>query len=333
MRSLYAAAIAVALLLCVVPLAQGHEDPGEQIAALSAQIAQHPDDAALYMRRADLRRIRREWPEALADLQAVNGLDPVPATADLLAARVLLEADNPHAALAAIDRFVARDGSSAAGHLLRARILVHLGSSADAAAEFTRGIDLARAAGTRAQPDDYLDRARALSSGGAMSFDEAIRGLDEGTNDLGAAIALQLYAIDLEVERHHWDAALARLAALQARATRKESWIERRADILLLAGRRPEARQCYLEAQAAVQKLPERLRTTRAITDMAQRIQFRLSSLDASAGTHGALAGEDGAVASGQGALAGDAHDALAGRQARQAGDDVARPPQRAASR
>jgi len=275
-----ARASAVALVLALPPAACAHEEPSLQEDQLSEQIALHPDDAALYLHRAELHRSQREWTAGVADLQTASRLDPELAVVDLSLARMLLEADNPQAALPAVDRFLGLHGDHAGARLTRARILVRLGSSKEATDEFTRGIELAKRdgqGGKGAQPDDYLERARVLACEGGAHVDEAIRGLDEGTAALSGAITLQLLAIDLELGQRRWDAALRRLAVLEAAANRKETWIARRADVLARAGRVEESAQAYRAALAAIDALPERLRTTTAATALVARIRASLS--------------------------------------------------------
>lgn len=272
-----------AVFLAIASSACAHGDPVDQIEELTRQIASEPD-AALYMHRADLHRTRRQWAEAIADLQAASRLDPKLTAVDLLAAKVLFEADNPHASLAAVDRFLDHHGDHAAARLIRARSLAKIGRHEEAAGEFTRGIDLARAAGVAPQPADYLDRARELASTGETRIEEAIRGLDEGAAVLGGAITLQLRAIELETERASWTSALARLAAVEAAAQRKEQWIARRADVLVRAGRSAEAIEAFEEALAAIDALPARLRGTEATRNLAATMLSRLAALRGTAG-------------------------------------------------
>ena len=272
-----------ALLICVaLPLsAIADEDTGVQVKHATEEIALHPDDAELYLRRAELYRSRREWAAGLADLQTAKRLNPDLAAIELSLARLLLAADNPQQALVAIDSFLSLHGDHAGAHLMRARILVRLGSRREAVDEFTRGIDLARRSGTEGkgpQPDDYLERARLLACDDIGQVAEAIRGLDEGVVALRGAITLQLLAIDLELARRNWDAALDRLAAVEARANRKETWMARRADILAQAGRVDEASRAYAAALAAIEALPERLRSTGSTAELASRVREGLAA-------------------------------------------------------
>lgn len=256
--------------------ANAHDDPGAQLVELTRRIESDPKDASLYLRRADLFRTRGEWTAAVSDLQAARRLAPDLDTVDFALARVLFEAGTPGPALEASDRFLAARPDHAGAHLLRARVLVALGRPREAAAELTRGIELSTRLGSRAaSPDDYLERARLLACPPIGDTAGALAGLDEGVQALGGAIALQMLAIDLEVERKDWDAALARIAAVERRAQRKETWIVRRGDVLAVAGRREEAGRAYGEALAAIDALPARLRTTDATAKLAAHARER----------------------------------------------------------
>jgi predicted Zn-dependent protease len=273
-----AVAVFVLAVLVTGP-ALAHDDPDHQVAELSAAIERSPRDANLLVQRAELHRFRRDWQAGLADLQAARELDPALDAVDLAVAELTLDAGNTGAALPAIGRFLARRPDHAKGHLVRARILLRDGRGLDAAAEFSRGIALAASApdgSSLVQPDDYLDRAKALATAGADHVDEAVRGLDEGIVALGRPITLELLAIELEEKRGRVDEALARLAAVEARANRKETWMARRADLLASAGRRDDAVAAWRDALAAIDRLPPRTRESRATQDLAASIRGRL---------------------------------------------------------
>jgi tetratricopeptide (TPR) repeat protein len=258
--------------LLLVPVGTPAHQPDHELEECEEEIREHPNEATGYLHRAELRRTRRQWADATADLQTAARLDPELSVIDLSLAGLLLESGNPAPASEAVDRFLARHPDHAAAHLLKARILVRLGSRRPAIEEFTRGIDLARRGdGKGAQPDDFLQRARLESCVG--NEEAALRGLDEGLVQLGDAITLQLLAIDLELSQSHWDGALARLARIEAAARRKESWIARRAGILADAGRPDEAAKAWAEAEAAIELLPASLRSAPATRELEARVR------------------------------------------------------------
>jgi hypothetical protein len=129
------------------------------------------------------------------------------------------------------------------------------------------------------QPGDYLGRAQAEAACDPPRIDDAIRSLDEGARTLGGAITLRLAALDLEIAGRRWDAALARIAAIEADAQRKETWIVRRADLLRTAGRSEEAAAAYRAAAAAIEALPAAMRSREASSELSRHVDESLAEL------------------------------------------------------
>jgi predicted negative regulator of RcsB-dependent stress response len=264
-------------MLAGVP-ASAHDDPEHELVVLSAQIEAEPASAPLRLQRAELNRARRDWAAALADLQAASTLDPSMAAVDLALARLMLDSGDLPAARQAAERFALRSPRNVTGHLVRARILLASGDKSGAADEFTRAVDIdreRRGDASAIQPDDYLDRARALADTGRI--DEAVEGLDEGIASLGGAVTLQLLAIELDEKRGNVDGALARVAALEAHANRKEAWMARRGDILAEAGRGEEAKAAYRNALETISALPPRARDNGATVDLEASVRRKLA--------------------------------------------------------
>jgi predicted Zn-dependent protease len=275
------ALFAATLFLANPSSAVAHDDPENELVELSERIASDPGSASLHLERAELNRARRDWAAALADLQAASRLDPSMAAVDLALARLMLDSGNIPAARDAADRFVGRSPGSVGGHLVRARALLRFGAKLDAAASFSRAIDLdrSRRGGDTSgiQPDDYLDRARALAD--SDRTDEAVDGLDQGLALLGDAVTLQLLAIELDERRGNVDGALARVARMEASARRKEVWMARRGDLLAAAGRPDDAARAYRETIVTISALPARARDNAATADLEASVRGKLAAL------------------------------------------------------
>ena len=279
-------ACAISLVICLIlalPI-RSHEEIEVQVAEITQRMGIDPDNATLFLRRAELHRLHRDWPAALDDYRRAIELDPDLRIVHLSIGRLFLDADLPAPALVALDRFIAAVPDHAEAHLLRARIFLRLERRLDAAAELTRGIDLGwtRHGSRGPGPDDYLDRARALAAEGGEHVEEALRGLDDGARRLGGALTLRLLAIDIEIDRKRWDAALERLSAIEALSPRKEKWLVRRGEVLMAAGRLPEAREAFQSAIEAIEALPDHCRGTRAMSELAARIRGVLSTISVS---------------------------------------------------
>jgi predicted Zn-dependent protease len=184
----------------------------------------------------------------------------------------------PLRAFEALDRFLAKEPDHPRGRVLRARALVKLGKRREAVGEFTRAIDQTPAGGLP-EPEYYLERAQALGAEGGEYAKEALGGLDEGLARLGPVVTLQLCAIDLEMARNRYDAALERLEKLAAQSARKESYLARRGEILEKAGKLGEARQANVKALEALESLPPHKRKTRAMERLRGRLAQAIERL------------------------------------------------------
>jgi predicted negative regulator of RcsB-dependent stress response len=145
-----------------------------------------------------------------------------------------------------------------------------------AAADFTAAISVS----ARPEPEYFLERAAALAAATPPRWAEAIQGLDDGLKQLGSGvITLQLAALDFETRAGRLDEALGRIDRASANAARKESWHVRRGALLVQAGRPADARHAYEAALAATAALPERVRKTRAVTDLENQAKEALGKL------------------------------------------------------
>ncbi len=270
-----------AVFLCLsaaVAQPQAHPEIDWQIAEFTRRIEARPTDTSLYVHRGELHRIHRDWPAAKADFLQARALDPQLETIDFHLGRLELEAGDLAAAVAALDRFLAKHPDHEPALAARAEARSRGGRYLEAARDWTRAI----AATDGPQPTHYIERARALVAAGNDHVAEALRGLDEGLTRLGRPVTLELEAIELELRRGAYDSALARVDRIAAAAARQESWLVRRAEILELAGRPDEARAAYARALVAIEALPASRRGNRAMlklrgqaADAVERLQAR----------------------------------------------------------
>jgi tetratricopeptide (TPR) repeat protein len=258
--------------------ARAHVPLDRQIVDLNARIAGRPAEASLYLKRGEIHRSRSDWNAAAADYRRARELDPALDVVDFCRGRMLLEADRPAEALPILDGFLLKHPDHAGALAARARVRARLGLSLPASEDLSRAIAQYRPT-LNADPDLYLERARALAEGGEPRLEEALRGLDQGLGALGPLVALGLYASELEVRLKRFDAALARIDRLAAFSPRKESYLVRRGAILEAAGRTAEARQAYALALQAIASLPDGRRGARAVDDLAARARAGLARL------------------------------------------------------
>lgn len=183
----------------------------------------------------------------------------------------MLESRKLRQARLVLDRFLRHQSNHVEGLVTRARVLAKLGSRDLAARDFTRALSIT----LTPEPELYLERANVLAGEG-HNIEEALRGLDEGINRLGPIVTLQLLAIDLELRRNNYSAALARLDTITEQSERKEMWLVRRGEILKSAGRNEEARAAFSAALIAIESLPLERRQSRAISELQVRARSGL---------------------------------------------------------
>lgn len=259
--------------ICLTPnRSRAHGDLHEQIEQVTKQIAKDPQNAELYLKRGELHRAHQEWDDAQADYDRALALDPGLFVIDYTRGRMFLEAGWPRSAKVSLDRFLRRQTNHVEALTARARASMKLEQHLDAARDYTAAI---RHAAT-GRPELYIERAQALAAEGAAHFEEALGGLDEGMQKMGTLVTLQLYAIDVELKRKHFDAALERLEKIAAQSPRKETWLARRGEILQQAGRGEEARKAFERALQAIGALPPARRNVPAMAELEKRIKTAL---------------------------------------------------------
>ena len=275
-RHLLVAGVSAALA-GAVPDALADGPLHEQIAEVTQQLTEHPDDTALLLRRGELHRLHNQWTEARTDFQRVQRLTPDDPEPLFRLGRLALDEGKPDEAVAWLTRFVAQQPDHVDGQLHLARSLARSHRPAAAVPHFTRAIALAK----KPRPEWFAERCHAQTALPGDHTAEALAGLDEGSAQLGQLPALQLEAIELELRRHDFDAALRRLDTILAGSERKERWLQRQGEILELAGRGPAARTAYTAARAAFEALPLRLQRSFTLLHFQRELDDRLVALTA----------------------------------------------------
>lgn len=234
----------IVVTLCFVVGTGGswaHGDLDERIEALSRVVAESPQRAEVWLQRADLRRQHGEFSEALADTQKALQLQPDWPPALLQTARILLDQQQYVLALEAANACLTRDPGNADALVIRARSHTHLADTNAAIGELSAALVETQ----HPTPDLYLERARLQA--GLGRFSDAVDGLDEGMARLGETPSLAYPAFEYEREAGDFGAALARLEKL-GHFMRRETFLTLKGEVLLEAGRGPEATKVFLEA-------------------------------------------------------------------------------------
>jgi len=265
------------VLLAIAPV-WPHADLERQIEAITERLSSDPENAALYLRRAELHRLHGDGSAARVDLARTRRLDPALAGVDLSLGRLWLGEGRPDRAVDALGRFLDQQPDSSDGLALRARARMELGRHASAVEDFDAAILHHPSPG----PDLYLLRSRALQAAGTSYRPAALEGLEAGLRSTGGAVLLELEALELERALGRFDAALIRIDRLAAASPRPESWLIRRGEVLEAGGRAGEAAAAYRGALAAMAELPPGRRDSPGVTKLAEQADSALVRLSSS---------------------------------------------------
>ena len=264
----------VVLYWCGVGLTVlGHGDTHEQIEALTDVLKQNPDHVASLLERADLYRRHRQFNEALIDLDRVRLLSPTNNAAYYLTGLTLLEQGEFNKAETVLQDFLSRSPRSPRGQLALARVFTHQQRHLNAAQAYELAVDYQ----VTPSPDLYLARAQAYMNAGEAYLAQALEGLEEGITLIGPLITFRRLAIAIEIEQGKFHNALVRVNGILQDVDRKETWLVKKAQILTAMGRNEEAHQQFLLAERAIERLPERPRTSPAIRTLRQTIHANLN--------------------------------------------------------
>ena len=266
----YGLLLACWLGLLTVP-AEAHEDPSDQVSHHSRLLLERPQDPDLHLRRGELLRLAGQWDEAEADYRSALAAGADPSVVALCRAGLALDRDEPGAALTALEPLA--DQSSAAC-LIRGRALRRLERLPEAATSLSRAIELS----ARPRPGDYLELSAVIADQGASFIPEALAVLDAGSMRLGPIATLTHAAVQLEIERGQFVAALDRLEAAPPAQRQAPAWLARRGEILRQAGRELEAQAAFTESLARIGELPPNRRSTPAMRELESRLRGNLGA-------------------------------------------------------
>jgi predicted Zn-dependent protease len=268
--------LATALFFVRTERASAHGDLHGQIEKVSAEIAKEPQNADLYLRRGELRRLHAEFSEAASDFEKAAALRPDWPQVEIAKSRLAFSAGNFEAAIAGMDRLLPKHPEYPEAWLIRARAKARLGKHVEAAKDYSEIVERV----DRPEQDIFLERAAALAVSGDDHLNEALRGLEVGLAKVGRVITLELAALDVELKLKRFDDALRRIDQIAAASKRQESWLARRGEVLIQAGRAEEARLTFRKALDAIAGLPPHIQATRSIAELKQRITTSIAKLE-----------------------------------------------------
>ena len=262
-----------ALCALALPSAVAEDDIIEAMEAINRQLAAAPKDPSLLVRRSQLYTLKGEYDLAVADLNQAGQIGGVP-TIDHEKAKLFLTAGFNETGLEYANRYVAANPNDYQGYLVRARLLTKLNRLSEAATEYFQVIEK-----NRDTPlDIFIEGAKAVSTEDGAYLPQALKMLDQGISRIGPVITLQSAALEAEIRQGSWDAALARVDRITQQTPRKDTWLAKRGDILVKAGRYDEARKAYQSALEAIEKLGPNQRRQTGTIEMEKQLKELIAS-------------------------------------------------------
>jgi len=259
--------------------ALGHGGYHERIAELTEEVKKNPSDPVLHFTLANLHGLHGDLKLALVNADRVDALAPGKFLTDLVRGDALLVANKFAKAKEALDRQLVSHPECARAWLLRARAEQRMGRDTASLSDYREA--LKRTASP--DPDLVQEVAGALAQKGHQ--EEAAEVLAAGIEKLGKIPSLVLRALDLEIAMKNFDAALQRVEEARQKAPRPEPWMARRATVLAQAGRIEESLAAWKALAKHLDSLPDRERTSRAMSKLAEETRQALAKLESASAT------------------------------------------------
>jgi tetratricopeptide (TPR) repeat protein len=252
-----------------------HGDIDEQIISVSKRLEANPTDPELYIKRGDLYRLHQDWQASLADFKQGQKLSPENREIHFYMGRLFWDSGEPENAKSNLDNYLSHYPDSIGGLTLRSRVLAKMNKVSLAVKDISKAIDLQ----SPPLPDLFIERKNLVIAQGPEHFEEALQGIEEGIATMGSLVIFIQTAMEIEIGLHRYDAALIRFNDLPEILQETPHWITKRGDILLDAGRKNEAFQCYFRSLELIKKYSKKKRRMKATLELELRLA-RIVSAD-----------------------------------------------------
>jgi len=264
----------------------GYTHPGSstRIAHLDEQIAIHPAEQTLYIKRGAEFAHLGQWTQAIRDFDLAETLG-VPEEVALQRGLLHYSRGEYSEARAALDRYLSLHPAHAQALLSRARASNAAGDRHSAIKDYQVYLAQARSP----HPGDLLAAARLLASSPDPAESGALALLDQGIITLGPVPQLQRYAVQLELRRNNLQGAMDRWQTMEAVLGQNPQWKIEMAELLFLAQREQDAMLLLVQASEQLSEL----RQTPARHKLQEKIR-RLTNATGSSHRQSSASNQDG---------------------------------------
>jgi len=249
-----------ALVLCplgFVGMGAAHSDVDPEIAEVTAELADQPNNVKLLLRRGQLYRFNGKFSDSLQDLNQAWQLDPDNRKVALARCRTLMALGYDHEAEPVLDQYLQDEaGASRVVALVeRAHLYARTNRADLALVDFSEALDFYPTV------ELYIERGHLQEELGQLAA--AAAGYREGLNHLRHASILRRELIRVETAQGHYPEALTLIDEELTSAAVKTEWYLRRAAVLAAMGQTETADKAHAlalaEANRAFAKRPTAL--------------------------------------------------------------------------
>ena len=260
---------ALILIILCAQIAGAHTDIEMQLASVTRELENRPDDYSLYLMRGELKRHSQDWLGAEADFARADEIGPteIRDQLKLYRGRLFQEAGQAQRAVAELDAYISDHPEHIEALRVRALTYAQMGEFHEAIADYTRLITL----DTAQSPELWLERARLWLRAGCT--DAAIASIDDAIVTIGPLVTFVEFAINEEINRHNYAVALGRMEKLPSALVETPKWLWRRGKLLEQLDRPGEAALVYAQAQKAILRMPLRRQKTAAMQDLLAKMK------------------------------------------------------------
>ncbi len=272
MLKVYTLAITLSLCLAVF----GHGEVHERIRIVGEEITAAPEDASLYVKRAYLYLEDGDFDMTIADLNFAQELEGESYPPLLMCSSEMYHKLGANeAALKYIDAFLDEQPFHVLGFRTKAQILESL-NDIPAAIDYYKKVVIHT---TTPLPENYLSIIDNLSLDDRV--DEAVFYCKEAMRTFGPILTFQEKLIDIYMEAGRYHEAIVVLDGIIQKFERKEGWYFKKANLCLEMGSPEMATSALGNAHTSLQALPQRLKATPAMKQLAEQIGQTWLTLDA----------------------------------------------------
>ena len=241
-------ALVLAPTVLVEPVA-AHSDVDPEIAEVTAQLADQPDNVDLLLRRGQLYRYNGKFTESLRDLDHAWLLDRANRPVALERCRTLMSLGRTSEAEAGLTQYLQDESgvSRVMALVERAHLYADTGRANLAIADFSEALQL--------YPTVELYLARGHLQEGLGQLDVAAAGYVEGLSRLQHASILRRELIRVKMAQGQYPEALTLIDQELAEASGKTEWYLRRAEVLAAMGQTEAADKAYAHALAEANRV------------------------------------------------------------------------------